>query len=178
MSEESVINRETNGKEMNKKEIEKIRKHAEYLSKRLYFIRFYNGREIRKVFKNEIVPLLQKEDVNYSLHFVTGEEGLMTLVHLGIQYGFKFRRIGEGAEYDMLPEIARLINNRYQGYKYFLQQYNNWSGEDLERIDERNYATGIDEIEIFLYKSHLDPSFEDRVIEVRFIDYVDYESLL
>ena len=179
MSEENYY-RETNGKEMDKKEIEKIRKHAGYLAKRLYSVRFFNGKEIRKMWKKEIIPLLGKEDVRYEMHFVTGEEGLMTLVHLGIQYGFKFSRMDEGTEYRILPELQRLVNNRYQGYRYFLKQFkqnDNLSTDELERLDERNYATGIDEIEIFIYKSHVDP-YEDRVIEVRFIDYVDYKSLL
>jgi len=165
----------------NEKTLEEIRRHASYLSKRLFGIRFFNGKEIRKLFKKEIIPLTQKEDVNYTVYFLTGEEGLMTLVSLGINYGFKFSRMGEGAEYDILPELARHVHNRYQGYRYFLKQFkqnDNLSTDELERLDERNYATGIDEINITIYKSHLDTSYEYRVIEVRFIDYVDYESLL
>lgn len=156
---------------------EKTRKYAKYLSRKLYGVRFFNGKEIRKVFKYEILPLLQKEDVNYSLYFVTGEEGLMELISQGIQNGFSFIRWGEGQKYDILPELVRLINHRYEGYKYYLKHYDDYSSEDLEHIDERNYATGIDEIEIWVYKSHLDQSVTYKDITVRFIDYLDYNTL-
>jgi len=165
-----------NGKK--EKEMERIRKHAKYMAKKLYGIRCYNAREIRKVFKKQIIPLMQKLDVNYSISFITGEQGLMEIVNLGIQNGFSFRRWGEGKRYNILPELERLINNRYNGYKYYLKKYNDYSSEDLERIDERNYATGINEIEIYIYKSHLDPSIMEKDIIIRFIDYADYDSLL
>jgi len=159
-------------------DLEKIRKHAKYLSKRLYGIRFFNSKEIRKLFKKEISPLLQKKDVNYSIYFITGEQGLMELVNLAIQDGFKFRRWGEGKRYDILPELERLINNRYLGFQYYKKHYNDYSGQDLERIDERNYATGLNEIDITIYKSHLDPTIIDMDIVIRFVDYADNETLL
>jgi len=177
MINENVEKKENEKNEINEKEIEKIRKHAKYLSTKLYGIRFFNGKEIRKLFKNEIIPILEKQDVNFSISFLTGEEGLMTLIDLAIQNGFSFRRDGEGQRYQILPELQRLVNNRYEGYKYFLQQYDNYSADDLERIDERNYACGLNEVEILVYKSHLD-SIVDKDIVIRFIDYVDYDTLL
>jgi len=165
-----------NGKK--EKETEKIRKHAKYLTGKLYGIRFYNGKEIKKLFKKDILPLLEKQDVNYSISFLTGEEGLMEIINLGIENGFSFRRWQEGERYLILPELERLINNRYNGYKYYLEKYNDYSSEDLERIDERNYATGLNEIEIYIYKSHLDNSIIEKDIIIRFIDYVDYDTLL
>ena len=177
MINENVEKKENEKNEINEKEIKRISKRAKYLSTKLYGIRFYNGKEIKRVFKKQILPLLEKEDVNYSISFVTGEEGLMTLVSLGIQNGFSFRRDGEGQRYQILPELQRLVNHRYDGFKYYLQQYNNYSADDLERIDERNYATGLNEVEISIYKSHLD-SIVDKDIVIRFIDYVDYDTLL
>jgi len=165
-----------NGK--NEKEIERIKRRAKYMAKKLYGIRFYNRKEIRKLFKKNILPLLEKEDVNYSFSFITGEQGLMEIIYLGIEYGFSFRRYQEGERYTIIPELARHVNNRYQGYKYFLKHASEYSGQDLERIDERNYSTGINEIHIYIYKSHLDPSIVDKDISIRFIDYVDYENFL
>ena len=160
------------------KETERIRKYAKYLSRKLYGVRFLNGKEITKLFKKEIMPLLEKQDVHYSIYFITGEQGLMTTISLGIENGFSFRREGEGQRYNILPELQRLVNNRYNGYKYYLKQYNKYSVDDLERLDERNYATGINEISIYIYKSHLDPSIIEKDIIIRFIDYIDLESLL
>jgi len=167
-----------NGKQINEKEIKRISRRAEYLSKRLFGIRFYNGKEIKRLFRKQIILILQKEDVNYSLSFITGEQGLMTLIHLGIENGFSFRRYQEGERYIILPELARHINNRYNGYQYFLKHAIEYSGNDLERIDERNYSTGLNEIEISIYKSHLDPTIIEKDIIIRFIDYLDYETLL
>jgi len=159
-------------------EPERIRKHAKYMAKKLYGIRCYNAKEIRKVFKKQIIPLLEKQDVNYSISFITGEKGLMEIVNLGIQNGFSFRRWGEGKRYDILPELERLINNRYLGFQYYKKHYNDYLGQDLERLDERNYATGLNEVEIYIYKSHLDLTIIERDIVLRYIDYVDNETLL
>jgi len=167
-----------NEKQINEKEIKRISRRAKYLSKRLFGIRFYNGKEIKRVFKKQILPLLGKEDVNYSISFITGEQGLMTLINLGIENGFSFRRYQEGERYKIMPELARLINNRYNGYKYFLKHAIEYSGNDLERIDERNYSTGLNEIQILIYKSHLDTALESKDIIIRFIDYLDYDTLL
>ena len=167
-----------NEKVINEKEIKRISRRAEYLSKRLFGIRFYNGKEIKRLFRKQIIPILQKQDVNYSISFITGEQGLMTLIHLGIENGFSFRRYQEGERYIILPELARHINNRYNGYQYFLKHAIEYSANDLERIDERNYSTGLNEIEISIYKSHLDPTIIEKDIIIRFIDYLDYETLL
>ena len=167
-----------NEKGINEKEIKRISRRAEYMAKTLYGIRFYNKKEIKRVFKKQILPSLEKQDVNYSLSFITGEQGLMEIIHLGIEYGFSFRRYQESERYTILPELARHVNNRYQGYKYFLKHAIEYSGNDLERIDERNYSTGLNEIQIIIYKSHLDTALETKDIIVRFIDYLDYETLL
>jgi len=167
-----------NEKEKENEKLEKIRRHAKYLAGKLYGIRFFNAKEVRKLFRKEILLLLQKEDVNYTIYFITGEQGLMELINLGIKYGFSFMRWDGGQRYNILPELERLVNNRYNGYKYFLEHYNDYSGEDLERIDERNYATGLNEVEISIYKSHLDPILTQKDIVIRFIDYIDYETLL
>jgi len=167
-----------NAKQINEKEIKRISKRVKYLLKRLFGIRFYNGKEIRKLFKKQILPLLEKQDLNYSISFLTGEHGLMEIIHLGIENGFSFRRYQEGERYRIMPELARLINNRYNGYQYFLKHAIEYSANDLERIDERNYATGINEIEISIYKSHLDTALESKDIIIRFIDYLDYDTLL
>jgi len=159
-------------------EPERIRKHAKYMAKKLYGIRCYNAREIRKVFKKQIIPLMQKPDVNYSISFITGEKGLMELINLGIQNGFSFQRLGEGKRYLILPELERLVNNRYTGFKYYQKHYNEYSTDDLERLDERNYSTGLDEVEISIYKSHLDPTIIEKDIIIRFVDYLDYNTLL
>jgi len=167
-----------NEKEKKEYEPERISKHAKYLSKRLYGVRIYNGKEIKKLFKKDILPLLEKQDVNYSISFITGEQGLMELINLGIKNGFSFRRWGEGERYLILPELERLVNHRYTGFKYYQKHYNEYSGQDIERLDERNYSTGLDEVEIYIYKSHLDTNIVEKDIIIRFIDYLDYNTLL
>jgi len=164
--------------ENEKEKLERIKMQAKYLAENLYGLRMYNAKEIDKLFNEQILPALKQEDVHYSIRFLTGEQGLMELIALGIEHGFEFMRADDGKIYPILPELERLVNNRYEGFKYFQEHYNDYEGEDLERIDERNYATGLDEVEIFIYKSHLDPSIEDKVITIKFIDYVDYETLL